>query len=256
MKKSVILILTTLLLLSVFSCKKSTKQQIDINSIDITITNGNADDFVTEPQRWHITNKRICVVFGYDFNSPEIVEEYTAILKKRYGLDSEDGLILPVIYPDDFKHGARSYSNDLLNILQNDDIDYAGVIILGAPEKTHLALAKNQDKWNQEVPYPVIALFPQDDVLGLESTCDIVIDKGQSVNEKEEEHPEELENVIIAEAPDVLCETIDYMLCLNYSLTKNIKIMKHVSQMLKGRNIQHYSDPETGLQAINHFILK
>lgn len=256
MKKSVILFLTTLLLLSVFSCKKSNKQQFDINSIDITINNGNADDFVSEPQRWHITNKRICVIFGYDFNTPEIIEEFTSLLEKRYGLDSEDGLIFPVVYPNDFKHGARSYSNDLLNILQNDDMDFAGVVILGAPEKTHLALARNQDKWNQEVPYPVIALFPQDDVLGLESTCDLVIDKGQVTNEKEEEHPEEVENVIIPEAPDVLTETIDYLLCLNYSIPKNTKIMKHVSQMLKDRNIQHYSDPETGLQSINHFILK
>lgn len=256
MKKSSVIFLVIFILLPLFSCKQNNKQEFDSNSIDIIINKGNADDLVSEPQYWHITNKRICIVFGYDFNSPEIVEEYTALLEKRYGLDSEDGLILPVVYPNDFKHGARSYSNDLLNILQNDDMDFAGVVILGAPEKTHLALARNQDKWNQEVPYPVIALFPQDDALGLESTCDIVIDKGQSTNGKEEDNPEEVENVIITEAPDVLCETIDYILCLNYSLPKDIKISKHVSQMLQGRNIQHYSDPETGLQAINHFVLK
>ena len=130
-----------------------------------------------------------------------------------------------------------------------------GIVIVGAPENTHIALARNQDNWNQEVPYPVIALFPQDEVLGLEATCDIVLDKGQTTSLTGEMASTEVESQLIEETPEVLVETINYIQSLNYSLEKNSSIQVHLMQMLKNKNIHHYIDPESGLQSINHFIL-
>lgn len=236
-------------------CKKKSNQIADEEIINLTISNGNNQDLIDEPQKWHLTNKKVCVVFGYDFNESEITQELISLLKENFGLAEDGGLVYPLVYPDDFKHGTKGYINDLVNELQSDSNDFCGLIILGAPENTHKAIARNQDKWNQEVPYPVITLFPQDDVLGLESNCDIVIDKKQSANIEGLIDQEESEGKLIAEAPEVLLKTIKYVTELNYSLKRDSSIQKHVLQMLSGLSIHHYIDPETGLKSINHFVI-
>ena len=132
---------------------------------------------------------------------------------------------------------------------------WPGIVLLGAPEKTHLALAANQDKWEQEVPYPVIALFPQDDVLGMESTCDIVVDKGQTAGLTGEIAPEESDGQIHQNAPEIIVETIKYIQLLDGAPERSKTLQKHMEQMLEGYQFHHYTDPESGLQSINHFVL-
>lgn len=259
MKKTLFYIISISIFFIFFSCAKQEPIQEDIEFLELIPEDVPESDSIKQlnntEQRCKLTNKRIYVILGYDFNSLEISGELVNLLQKNYGLASEGGLIYPLVYPNDFRHAPRGYVNDLLTELQSDDKDICGVIILGAPENTHTAFARNQDKWNRDVPYPVIALFPQDDVLGLESTCDIVIDKGQTVNISGEVGQEEIEGQLIAEAPEVLLKTIDYIQNLSYSLTKDTKIHTHLLQMLKMSNIRHYTDPETGLQSINHFVL-
>ncbi len=256
MKKTIISILSVSLIFFISSCNKDDNQISDLNSIELISSESNLSELNNNSQKWHITNKRICVVFGYDFNNPEITNELLKLLQENFGLASEGGLIYPLIYPNDFRHGAKGYATDLLNELQSEDKDFAGVVILGAPDNTHSALARNQDKWNREVPYPVIALFPQDEVLGIESTCDLVLDKSQTANMAGEITQEEVEGQLISEAPEVLVNTIKYIQNLSYSLPVDSKLQTHVLQMVKSNNIYHYTDPETGLQSINHFILK
>ena len=253
--KRIFPVLISLSILTILSgCKKADKQISNSNYIELTLTDSTFEDLSLN-KKWHITNKRICVIFGYDFNTPEIVNEILSLLNTKYGLAEDGGLIYPVVYPSDFKHGTKAYPSDLTTVLQNDDLDLQGVIILGAPENTHIAFARNQDKWNQQVPYPIIALFPQDDVLGIESTCDIVLDKGQTAALSGEITNEEVEGQFISEAPEVLIETIDYIQNLDFSLPRNTQIQNHLLQMLKGRKVHHYTDPETGLQSINHCVL-
>lgn len=257
-KKAVKKTFALVLGLSIFAflaCEQNNNQQNDTDSIELLPSDGNIADIVSKPQSWHITNKRILVLFAYGFNENDTKENLLNLLDEKFGLDSKGGLISPVVYPDDFKHNAKSYANELYSKLQDETKDWAGVILLGAPENTHSALARNQDAWKQEVPYPVIALFPQDDILGLESTCDIVIDKGHAAVLAGEVENEEIDGQLIDEAPEVLCETVEYMVTLDYSLEKTTAIYAHLLQMLKGRNIRHYVDPETGLQSINHFVL-
>lgn len=257
MKKSLfITLLSSTILISLLSgCKKNKTPVYDANSIDLTINESSVENIETTQIKWHPTDKRIFVVFGYDFNTPEQTETLLSVLSENFGLDSEEGLIYPLVYPNDFKHGVRGYAGDLANALNESEHEVIGAVILGAPENTHSALARNQDKWNREIPYPVIALFPQDDVLGIESTCDIVIDKGQAANITGEVEPEETEGQLIAEAPEVLVETIRYISNLTYALPKDSSVQAHVAQMYKGRSFHHYTDPETGLKSINHFVL-
>lgn len=236
------------------SCKKEAKTY-DTNSLELTISQGNKDDLSDLPQKWHITNKKICVLFGYDFNNPVIKNSLLSLLKENFGLAEDGGLIYPLTYPEDFKHGIRGYATDFATVLQNEDLELAGIVLLGAPENTHSALAKNQDKWEQNVPYPVVALFPQDDVLGIESTSDLVIDKGQTAGITGEIAPEESDGQIYSEAPEVIVETIKYILLLEDAPERSRSLQKHMEQMLKGYQFHHYTDPESGLQSINHFVL-
>lgn len=251
-----ILIIGAVLVLTAcfFSCKKNHTKQ-ETNSIDLTLNQAEEPVMRETPQKWHVTNKRILVLFGYDFNNPEIKKNLLSLMKENFGLDEDGGLIYPVSYPDDFKHGTKGYASDLEAFLQADDLDLAGVVLLGAPENTHVALAKNQDNWEQEVPYPVIALFPQDDVLGIESTCDIVVDKGQTAGLTGEIAPEESDGQIHQNAPDIIIETISYIQLLDGAPSRSQALQKHMEQMLEGYQFHHYTDPETGLKSINHFVL-
>ena len=242
----------TLSLIS-FSCKKEQKNYSE-NSIELTL-NQTESSQNNSAQKWHITNKRVCVLFGYDFNNPEVRDSLLSLLKENFGLAEDGGLIFPLSYPDDFKHGTRGYASDFASILQSDDLDLAGIVLLGAPEHTHTALARNQDKWNQQVPYPVVALFPQDDVLGIESTCDIVVDKGQTAGLTGEIAPEESDGQIHANAPDIIVETIRYIQFLDGAPSRTTELQKHMEQMLEGFSFHHYIDPESGLMSINHFVL-
>lgn len=235
-------------------CKKNQKDN-DPNSVDLTLNQADSPAIQSAPQKWHVTNKRVMVLFGYDFNNPEIKENLLSLLRENFGLDEDGGLIYPVTYPEDFKHGVKGYASDFTTALQTEELDLCGVVLLGAPENTHIALARNQDKWEQEVPYPVIALFPQDDVLGIESTCDIVVDKGQTAGLTGEIAPEETDGQIHQNAPEIIVETIKYIQLLDGAPERSKALQKHMQQMLEGYQFHHYTDPETGLMSINHFVL-
>ena len=108
-------------------CKKQQKTA-DTNSVDLTLNMAEEAKLQQTPQKWHVTNKRICVLFGYDFNNPEIKENLLVILKDNFGLDEDGGLIYPLTYPEDFKHGIRGYASDFAAILQDDELDLAGIV--------------------------------------------------------------------------------------------------------------------------------
>ena len=253
--RRVIIIYAVTALACLFSgCKKNHKVE-DTNSVELSLNQVEEPAVQMTPQKWHVTNKRVVVLFGYDFNNPEIKENLLVLLKDNFGLDEDGGLIYPISYPDDFKHGIKGYASDFTAILQADNLDLCGVVLLGAPENTHIALARNQDKWDQEVPYPVIALFPQDDVLGIESTCDIVVDKGQTAGLAGEIAPEESDGQIHANAPEIIVETIKYIQLLDGAPSRSKELQKHMEQMLEGYQFHHYTDPESGLMSINHFVL-
>ena len=259
LKTNVLLgLLTFCIILS--GCKNQQKKKsYDADSIELTTDTSDEEkalsDLMNITQKWHLTNKRVAVLFGYDFNNEDVKENLLKLLEENFGLADEGGLIYPITYPDDFKHGIRGYASDLTAILQDDNLDLAGLVLLGAPENTHTALARNQDKWDMKVPYPVVALFPQDDVLGIESTCDIVVDKGQTAGLTGEIAPEESDGQIHQNAAEIIVETIKYIQVLDGAPSRTKDLQQHMAQMLAGFQFHHYTDPESGLQSINHFVL-
>ncbi|MCR4734388.1 MAG: hypothetical protein K5829_05240 [Treponema sp.] len=257
MKKTyyfVLILLTTFSLFTLFpSCNAEEEPESTEDFLSLEVSAAEESDY-SGIQKWHITNKKVCVIFGYDFNSPEIITSYKKILGENFGLEEDGGMIVTITYPDDFRHNGKYLVTDLKNFLSDASRDYCAVVILGAPENTHISLARLQDEWNMQLPFPIAALFPQDDVLGLEATCDFVLDRQQS-GEMTDEAFSHNDDFIAEKAPLILCQTIDYMTKLGTSLPKDSSVQANILQMLDGENLAHYLDPETGLQSINHFII-
>lgn len=256
MKKLTIVLSAALILFTAGCQKKNQNNAAVIHDLKLSQVSQDSQQLSQIISQWHITNKRIYVLFGYGFNSPETVEKLKLVLENRYGLDEDDGLICPVIYPDNFKHNGKAIATELYHMLAESEKDIAGVLILGAPDTTNIALGRLQDFWDMNVPYPIIALFPQDDVEGLHSTCDLVIDKSQKTQSGTEEESNEFLNEIAEETPGLIVDTLDYMITLNGTLPKDSDLQVHAKQMLPGRNLSMYVDPETGIRAINHFVLE
>lgn len=258
-----------LLALLIFtSCGKKDPALTSENSLTIQLSDSGNSEITDYPQTHSFTNKKILVLFGYDFNSEAFTQKVIENLDSHYGLCTENdtaedgGIIFALRFPQDFKRGGRSYATELYGILSNPEYDFGGILLLGAPEYTHLALARNQDDWNQEVPYPVIALFPQDDGLGIESTCDFIIDKSQSAKLADENISVNLENQQESNDEFALSElsliysAIEYIKLSDFSLQELNEPKNHVAHLLDGKKFHNYSDPETGLKSINHFVVE
>lgn len=220
--------------------------------IEIELTDSSDAVFSKAAKTSTLTSKRFLVLFGYGFQTPETRNPILEALKDRYGVDEEGGLIYPIFYADSFKRGVKGYISEFTAFLEDKEKDYAGVIVLGAPENTHKAFANHQDFWNGKVPYPVIALFSQDDVLGIESTSDIVIDNGKT---KTDEMGDNEETITEEEVIELLESIIDYVMAAGSNFDRDKVLQQHVQNLLGGRNFHRYVDPETGLQSINHFVL-
>ena len=205
---------------------------------------------------WNAENKKIYIIFGYGFNDEKMLETINTSIAEKYGLNDENGIIKSFIFPQDFKHGIKAYQSDLYSYLSEPDSTIGGLIILGAPENTHIALGRLQDHYDMEVPFPIVALFPQDDPLGLESTCDIVIDISQKAEITGEELEEETAMEIIEEARPILFNTIEFILSKDGVIEKDMDKMNLAENLLKKIKFSRYMDPETNIHSINHFIIQ
>jgi hypothetical protein len=198
-----------------------------------------------------VSDKQIAVVFGHSYNDERFVSETRAQIASRFGLASEGGLVLPLIFPDDFKNGRIAPLDDMLA-----DYDICGLIVIGAPERTYAVLARLQDSWGAEAPaYPVIMLAPQDDVLGIEAGADLVLDfaAGNETDTLEEQVAKPSD-----EMPELLFALIRYMYLLKDEFDSVLSNVRGDVLDLLGDSweITPYIDSETGLYAINHFIIE
>lgn len=209
---------------------------------------------LSEPtQTWHPSDKRLCILFGYGYNSPEFVKSSIESLEKKYGSASDGGLIYPLVYPDDFKRGGvKSFVTELPNLLK--EYQCIGVILLGAPENTNYAVARLQDQYDAQPIFPVFSFFPQDDVLGMEAVSDFVIDKEQDV-QSDGSVKNESEQVFVKDVPEMLERSVEYMVVAQAPLAKDANLFAEVKKITGGQKTSHFVDPETGLQSVNHFIL-
>ncbi len=210
---------------------------------------------ISQETKTYLEGKNILVVLGYGYNDVQNVTKITETLNANFGVESEDspGLISILVYPADFMVAGKERVSSLADKVEDKSL--AGMIILGAPEKIHVALSKIQDKnENGKIPYPVFTLFSQDDVLGSESTSDFVLDYAHKTNTIEGEVTDFIPDF---DASSILTNAITQMIELREPLKADKNLINFVQGLLdKNRKVDHYVDGETGLQSINHFIFE
>lgn len=245
-----------ILCLSIF-CAASCSKNKNINQQDSQQAELNAGAQSDRPQ-WQPSAKKICVVFGYGYNSENFINQELERLEKNFGISDgteNSGLIIPYVFPDDFKVGNTGRISKLISMLK--DVKIAGIITLGAPEYTNNTLAVFRENMEDGNEFPIYTLFPQDDILAIEATSDFVLDKAVEQSDNVQEIKEESEQIIVDEIEDIIDNAIDYMLLFEKPLKSNSELRIHVNN-IAGANykIKRYVDPETGLSSINHFIIE
>lgn len=230
------------------SCKNKKTNTVSVQGEDI-ILNIHESDSLGEDSipMWRGEEGTIFVLFGYGFNNETFRTDAIKKLEQAYGLTENNGLIQPVIYPDD----VRNRIMNMYDIVNESTVK--GIILLGAPENTHYMLAKLQDEWDAVPPYSVFSFFPQDDILGQEATCDFVLDYEHA---SEESVNEETEQSIDTDAEKLLVRAVKYMASLPGPLPADTDLHTHVQIIAGNRKVHRYVDSETGLQSINHFVME
>ena len=222
------------------------------SSLSVKAAGEDSEDLKVPTQTWHVSNDRICILFGYGYNDEAFVKSMTKELYQKYGAAENGGLILPLVFPSDFKHGTRSIAAELPLYL--DDKEIRGLILLGAPENTNFGVAHLQDSYDDLPVFPVFSFFPQDDVLGMEGTSDFVLDKAQEADIDGVVNNES-EQSFVKEVPDIIRRSVSYMLALDASLPKDKNLYAHLKNITGSIKINRYVDPESGLQSVNHFVM-
>ncbi|MBP5436681.1 MAG: hypothetical protein J6Y30_01725, partial [Treponema sp.] len=214
----------------------------------------------------HAEDGEICVLFGYGFNSENFYSQIIRNLDTLYGLEENDGMILPLIFPDEMKKISA-----LRETLNSRNI--RGVVILGAPEGTNYVFARLQDEFDGKIPYPVFSLFPQDDILGQESTCDFVLEYERKVEEESME--EQILQHIDSDASEIIMRTIAFIVnCEDESvpcderqnsekdsrktltLAPDESLHGFVQKIVGNRKVIRYTDSETLIPSSNHFVIE
>ncbi len=201
------------------------------------------------PPLWTNEEGVVCVVLGYGFNSETLSEKIISSLSDNFGLSESGGLVLPLIFPDDF-HGRISNLSDLL---EKETI--RGIVLLGAPEKSHSSLARLRDKWDDSPPFCVFSLFPQDDILGQESVCVFVLDRESKVEDDILSEDEEKE-IALEDILSLLIPAVENAALVQFPPESDEEILSLVQGIVGKRVLARYTDSESGIQSVNHFILK
>lgn len=240
------------------SCLKNQK-----NDVAFSNTQNNADNETTRiPQK----DEYVLVLLGYGYNQGEKKDSALTFLHDTYGFIENGGLIVPLVYPDSLQTAGYAKISDIVKkveLLQKDGKKLIGFINIGAPEGLHRVIFALKD---EGFVFPTFSIFPQDLILGIEAGSLLVIDY-KSNSETEQKN-----------AGDELKESLNQELVFNFTgditkiitplmqtivkpnatqdLTKLIAFLRNEFLKKLACNFVVYRDPETGLQAINHYILQ
>lgn len=188
----------------------------------------------------------VCVLFGYGFNGEDFYTSALAAIEEQFGLADNGGLVLPVVFPDDL-HGRVS---NLRDVVEKNNL--RAMILLGAPEDTHLTLVRIIEGWEETQPFNIFSLFPQDDVLGEEFSCNFVLDFEAASGVVLDEERQRVDD----EALYVLCQAVEYAALLPYVLKADGDLYSHVQAIVGSKKVLRYTDSETGIQSKNHFVIR
>ena len=157
------------------------------------------------------------------------------------------------MYPEDLKRGGHIRVSALTEILQQYSL--SGIILLGAPEFTHNSIALLKQSYSGKMPYPVFSFFPQDDLLGTEFISDFVLEDAKAIFQKEGDL-EQNDTHLAINSEALLDATINYIRLTKESASSSKDLLLQVQSIIGDQGkISFYTDPETGLQSINHFLL-
>ena len=245
LKISLLIVFSVLIFLSFSACKNKKNSE------------GKQTSLVSEEasfigQKWEETDKRVALVLGLGYTESQFIDALLAVLGEEFGLDAENGLIYPILFPEDFVfNGVKGRISSLPDILLEKNID--ALFIIGAPEGTHRVLASIQDRKEAEkaLDFPVFSLFPQDDVLGIESGSDIVIDFGQFYSPSTAREEGGLEHLALV--PEVLRALIAKrgQFQTNFSSEEKKQFIK--KSLGFSWDVETSVDVQTGLKSKNHF---
>ena len=213
-----------------------------------------SDENTPAEKKWTNEDGALCIIFGYGFNDQEFYTKSVQKLGDYYGLEENGGLIYPLHFPDDFKNGISGLRKML------EGIQIKAIIFLGAPDDTHEVLFKYQEMYGGELPFPVISLFPQDNILGQESTCSLIIDyERNSVEDKTYNEVVLTTNSIDAE--QVFINTVSYAANLEGNMIKGNDVgaeLKKIVEKIVGpdKKVHRYVDSGSGMASLNHYTLE
>lgn len=174
----------------------------------------------------------ICVLLAGSFN--DVKEEAEKKLDEVYGLAEQGGKIQLYTFPDDFSGRISTLYT------KTEDIQIDGMLLLEAPSGTHSALAHIQDFWDQELPFNIISLFPNDNSDGQESTCNIVVSTAETLSAEQK--------------ISFILKGVDYLNKLPGVLPLDNDLFAHTENICGKGNVKTYTDENTGIRAINHFV--
>lgn len=189
----------------------------------------------------------VCVLFGYGFNGEDFTGRAMEELGRKFGLAHDGGLVLPVVFPDDL-HGRIFNLKEVV-----DKNTVRGIVLLGAPENTHAALARILEEWDERPSFNIFSLFPQDDVLGQEGTCNFVLDVQVL---PDAELGGDLQAGADEGALSLLISSVEYAALLPGVLPHDSELHAHVQSIAGKRKVIRYVDSETGIQSGNHFVIE
>ena len=245
---------TTVIIFSFSSCKKENIKTENIEK-EIEIKRAVKLKNLDEETKLFLEEKNIFVVLAHNFYEPNICENLIKLLDENFGVQTEenDGLIKIMIFPDDFMVSGKIRVSSLYAKLKEENP--AGLIILGSPEGICNSVARLEDLYeNRKLPYAVIQLFPQDDILGTESTSNFVLDYAKKSDNLE---AEETVVQLDFDYSKILINSIDEVISSKGPIPQDSMLFQKVQKISGPENkISHYVDVETGLQSINHFIFQ
>lgn len=204
--------------------------------------------------------KNIILILGWGFNDEKTISDVKQTFASTFGIESEnqEGLISLFVYPNDFISGNKEKINLLEKFIENKDI--LGMIIFGAPDKTHKVLSSLKDKAeNRTLSYPVFSFFPQDDIMGSQYVSDFVLDYSGNSNASSSVS---LENEKTFSIPNFNTTTVItnavQTIIINKTPLKSDENLINTVQKIIGSNhkVSNYVDKETGLTSINHFTFE
>ncbi len=226
-------------------CKE--KKELKISSEDtIEIKPHETSENYKKESLWTDEDGVVCVLLGYGFNDEETSSKCIQALKDKFGLAENGGLVLPIIYPNDLHNRIANFKEII------DKNNVRGIVLLGAPERTHYTLAKILEDRDENPLFAIFSLFPQDDILGQESTCDFVLDyaaaSGVQFGDMQQKNDDE--------SLDILLSAVEYIALLPPSTFKGSELRLHVQSIVGSKRVLRYIDSESGIQSRNHFVIE